>query len=89
MKFLSRCGVTLPIAFTLCPLLFVLLVGSGEGPVSGLDAVLVYWAALFFLQFRAIIYWPVPLAIGLIAAGLWHWIAKRTSARRVALSGRQ
>jgi hypothetical protein len=89
LSFLCRCGVTLFVAFTLCPLVFVLLFGYGEGPASGLGGVLFGWVVMFVIQFRVFIFWPVPLLIGLIAAGLWQWIAKRASARRAALSRAQ
>ena len=75
--FIGRCGLTLPVAFLFFPLAFVLVFQSnGDGPVSGLDGVLLGWFIMFIMQFYLFFLWPIPLLIALIAAGIWQWLAK-------------
>ena len=75
---MRRCCVTLPIAFLLFPLAFVLVFHSnGDGPVSSLDEVLLGWLIMFIIQFWLIFLWPIPLLIGLLAAVTWQWQARR------------
>lgn len=81
-RFIPRSIVTLCVAFLLSPLAFVLLFNSnGDGPVSGLDGVFSGWLIMFVMQFWLVFLWPIPLAIGLIAAGLWHAMARAKPAR--------
>src|SRR3954466_11102567 len=86
--FIGRCCLTLPIAFLFFPLALVLVFQSnGDSPVSGLDDVLQGWFIMFIMQFHLLFLWPLPLLIGVVAAGIWQWLSKPT-VLKTALSDR-